>query len=513
MKMVFCLVILVTTTWSFPVLSQKDNADSLRIVLRKDTTNFEVLMELTKSLVDVENMEALKLATRAKALAFSKSDTSRFVYSSRVIGQLYNRLGYVDLAIKEFTPLLPIAEKYEYKRETKKILNSLANALMYKGEYDKALEYHFRSLVLREKEGNKQDIGVTLNNIGLLYYTSSNYELALIYLKKCLGVKTEIGDSLDLDRLYVNLGISCSEIGNYKDADVYFENTVKTCEPHCSNSVLIPLAHAKGRSLMLQKKLAEASKQFNDSYLLAVQNHDTQFQLENLISLAQIALYKDDLISLCNTLSKIESLPGTEQFAPALQLFYGLSAEYYSRVQKFREAYLFQKKYFEMGEKINSPRVNKKIMDIETRFIERENFQKLDAQEKLLFSQNQIIQKQRLINILFLGIATLTASLIIVLFTVNNRKTRVNKILDQLVKDRTLELENNRNELSHAYNEQKIVLERFSSGLIASLATIEGLKNLLANESGHSNFHIKEIEKVLVKSLETISNSKMRNHG
>jgi tetratricopeptide (TPR) repeat protein len=255
MKKRFGLFAMLITVLMHTSGAQTPKSDSLREVLKKDTANFDVLIELAKSLVDVDNKQAILWAIETKQIAIRKPDTTDIVRASRVVGQLYNRLGDVEMATKELSPLLAIAERKHLKNEVKMILNSLASAFMLTAQYDKALEYNFKSLVLRETENNKKEISIALNNIGAVYLMTSNYEQALIYLKRCLAVKQEIGDEFDVDKLYLNLGICYGETGNFDEAEVLFAKGINQCGPNCSKEFLMRTEYAIGDCYRMQKKI------------------------------------------------------------------------------------------------------------------------------------------------------------------------------------------------------------------------------------------------------------------
>jgi hypothetical protein len=147
MKKHFGLLAMLIAISVNTLLAQTSKSDSLREILKRDTANFKVLIELAKSLVDVDNKQALSWAMKAKQIALPLRDTVDILRASRVVGQLYNRLGNVEMAIKELSPLLPVAERRRFDDEKKMILNSLAIAFMYTAQYDKALECHFKSLI------------------------------------------------------------------------------------------------------------------------------------------------------------------------------------------------------------------------------------------------------------------------------------------------------------------------------------------------------------------------------
>jgi adenylate cyclase len=505
MKKLFSFFAIVIALSMNALVAQTPKSDSLREIVRRDTANFDALMELAQLSVDIDNAAAVLYAKRAKALSLISGDTLQLVNATRLIGQLENRLGNIDSAIQQFTFILPIAERNNCLNDLKKILNSLATSLTYKGEYGKALEYHFKSLVLREKGKNKQEISITLHNIASVYIASSNHEQALPYLEQSLKAKQEIQDSLDLDRVYLNIAVCHTELGNQLEARVNYDKALAVCGSKCQKYVLIMATYGIGETFFREHNYGLAKQHFQKSLALAIEDNNLQMNLFSLTSLAQLASDQGDVESLRVNLSVFQGLHGKEQFLVPMKQYYDLSSKYYVATRNFEKAFEFQKKYSDLVETTNTSKMNKKIMDMQLEFVQRENFQKIGAQQELLNAQNLVIGKQKTINLLFLGVALLTVFLMIILFKMNRRKNEINRVLDGLVRQRTLELERNGVSLRQSLNEQSIVLDRVCRDLVSSLATIQGL-NHLASLEDHANaeVYLRGAEAALFRSISAI---------
>jgi hypothetical protein len=355
---------------------------------------------------------------------------------------------------------------------------------------------------------------VTLNNIGAVYMQAANREQALIYLNRCLKVKEEIGDRFDLNRLYANLASCYSGIGEYEKADSYFAKALRECQPNCPKEFLMFLEYSKGESYSFRKQFVKSRNAFDASLQLAIADGHAQYSLLSLNGLARIALDQRDLPTAEIYLNRIEGLSGKEAFLDNLQLFYSMSSDYYSQKGNFKKAFLFQKRYSGIAEQINNSNVNRRITQVQLKFVERENYQKIQDQQILLVSQNAAIAKQKIINVLVGGLAVVTILLIMVLYRMNQRKAQINRTLDRLVKDRTLELEKNSMALQHAYDEQSITLERVSRDLISSLATIAGLKHVAAlDNSVDLEVYLNGAEATLSKSIRAIQGCVLSDHA
>ncbi len=493
--------------------AQTPKADSLREVLKRDTANFDVLMQLAQLLVDTDDLQSIAYAKQAKSIGLSQGDSTKIVYASRFVGQLYNRLSDINMAINELAPLLAVAERNGLRNETKKIYNSLAISFNNLGEFDKALDYHLKSLRLKEEDKDSSGIAVSLNNIGLVYYRISNFNRALQYWRRCLALKLAINDNYDLDALYLNLGLCFKQLGDLKESKVNLERVLAACAKGCTNRILIHSQCALGELKFKEHKLIEAKTHLNKSLALSRQEGNLEYELESLLTLAEVYVAEHDPITVKKYLKEISILEGKEQFVSSLQRFYRISSDYYFRNGSFRIANEFERKYSQLNESINSSEMHRRLMELQLNFVERENAEKLRYHQTLLASQSELIEKQYLINSLLFGLAILALGLVFVFFKLNIKKEAINRRLDELVRERTLELEMNRNELFQLSQEQKIVLDRISSNLIASLATIQGLNHVAALENlASSSPYLEATEAILLKSIETIrANGSFKN--
>ncbi|HMG89894.1 MAG TPA: hypothetical protein VK589_07535, partial [Chryseolinea sp.] len=118
---------------------------------------------------------------------------------------------------------------------------------------------------------------------------------------------------------------------------------------------------------------------------------------------------------------------------------------------------------------------------------ERENKTKIEAQAKILALSNEVISRQRALNLIVVVVALLLAGFVITLIQNVKRKKRSNYILEQRVKERTIELELNHNLLLKSFHERDVQFQRISTEIRSSLATIKGLGVLVSHDVGTVN--------------------------
>ncbi|MDA1054191.1 MAG: tetratricopeptide repeat protein, partial [Planctomycetota bacterium] len=106
--------------------------------------------------------------------------------------------------------------------------NNLGAVCQKKGEYDKALGYHEKSLEIRIKAFGAEhpSVGMTYNNIGVAYSNKGEYDKALGYHEKSLAIrlKTLGAEHPDVGDTYFNIGAIYANLkrgffGSRKKAD------------------------------------------------------------------------------------------------------------------------------------------------------------------------------------------------------------------------------------------------------------------------------------------------------
>ncbi len=258
-----CLVVLLAFVTLQGHAQSDQRIDSLKSQLTKRTglDRFDVLYDIVFEYLGKEDYRhSLEYVEQAKEIAYQFGDSLQMVKAGRVKAQVLRRLDRTTDAIHEFLLVLPISRRNDLKSEYKFILNGLAIAYMFQANYDKALQYHFESLVLREKEGNSEYIGVTLNNIGLVYFKLRNFEKALEYYKRAFDHKINFKD-----QLLINMGLCYAEVNDFTSAKKFIDDGLKLCAPNCNEETLMSGEFGLGKALFRMDKAKDAEIHFQNS--------------------------------------------------------------------------------------------------------------------------------------------------------------------------------------------------------------------------------------------------------
>lgn len=114
------------------------------------------------------------------------------------------------------------------------IYNNLGIVLRNKGEYEEAMNYHRKSLLIRQKTyGNESpDAARSFNNIGAILWAKKDYEGALAYHQQALKIKERTLGIYHRSTAssYYNIGTVLAKIGNYFEAIKYFKIAIDIFE-------------------------------------------------------------------------------------------------------------------------------------------------------------------------------------------------------------------------------------------------------------------------------------------
>jgi Bacteriophytochrome (light-regulated signal transduction histidine kinase) len=500
------LTTILLLTWVSTSGQNSRVIDSLRFLInqKSDTSRCSLHVDISfEYVVSSKYDEALKAADDGYACAKENSDSLTIVRAGRFKGQILRRMDRLTEAVEIFSEVLPIAKRNGFAKEYKLILNSLAVSYTFLGNYDFALRYHFESLIIRESEGDKQGLSVSYNNIGLVYYKIKNYEKALEYYKKSLAIKDEIGDKLDLDLLLINIGLCYINSKDFSTAQNYMMQALSLCKDACKDEIAMIGKIGLGMAFFGQGKWDEAKTYFEESLSLANKTNDKRYQAENTLYLARILLTEKSYDEAGNLFKQSEEIANALGYTELQLSIYKEYASLFDVRQDYKNASIYQKKYFTLKDSIYNDQLIRNLAAVQTNYEERENLKTIADKDAVLKLKEDLIQRQKAQYAFVIIITFLIVGLAGVLYWANNRQRISNKDLasakneieeknkelaqknldlDRQVIERTEELNLANESLQQVNNELDNFIYKTSHDIRGPLATLKGMCNLAIME-------------------------------
>lgn len=435
----------------FHAFSQTRELDSLNKMLNTTsvrTEKVDLLYQLAYQYIFSDLSEALKNARLSQQLALEIGDSLRIVKASLVISSAFRRLEQIDSAIKAAEFGLEISTRNNFLSERKILLNSLAVAHSLKAEYDRALDFHFQSLILREETGTKSEVSITLNNIGFVYFKLKNYEKALEYYLRSLKLKLSENDLHDLDRLYINIGLCNIHLKNFQEALKSINAGFGICGNNCSDEIVVEGEFGRGVANFNLQNYEQAEGHFKVSYELAQRLDFKRWMAENLVYLARLAITTNRLPEAKEYLLQGEEIARAYKYNQLLLDSYREFSNLYNLSRDFQNASVYQNQYINLKDSLIGEELVKNIARTQTQFEERENIKTIALKEEAL-------SRQRMLNLAIGTIAFLAALLVFVLFQSNKVKRRVNAKLSDanaIIAEQNKQLQQHSNTLQAEVN-------------------------------------------------------------
>ncbi len=427
----------------------------------EDNQRFDVLFDIAYEYTGVENKKALEYSNRALEAAQVSRDSIKIIKASRIKASSLRRLEMIDEAIELAVTTLGAARRHGQINEINFLVNNLAISYTFKADYDKALNYNLEALILAEKQGNPREISMALNNIGLVYFKLRNYPTAIDYYNRSLQVKTDASDNYDLDILLVNLGLCYNQLKQYTEAERYIRRGLDVCKDNCRDALRISGLFALGVSAFGQSDYERALGHFLESYDISVATNYSRFQAENLVYLGKIYIKQNKFEDASEALKKAEHLASALAYNELLIDAYRQLSSLYNMTDDFRSAAEYQNKYILLKDSTYSEHLIDNIAKIQTKYAERENLATIAA-------KNEVIQRQRALNIAIVIIAILAALLVFVLYRSNRVKKKVNQALSEakaIIEDQNRQLLSRNYTLNQELHDKNVELQKTNEQL------------------------------------------------
>lgn len=173
---------------------------------------------------DTRLRKALELAQKAMNLAESLTYLNRRIANScYCLGLAYHALGNYKESLRYNERAFALFEEDGAKAAIIiAILNNIGNAYSMLGDYENALDFHGKSLLLRMKElgDNHPEYAISMMHLGNIYMQTNRYDEALDHYHKALKILVSHSDEVPskLILCYYNIGAFYYQIDEFPQA-------------------------------------------------------------------------------------------------------------------------------------------------------------------------------------------------------------------------------------------------------------------------------------------------------
>ena len=513
--MMIALFLFISVKQSY---SQNNQADSLKQILsvsQVDTNYVKTCLDLAWLYMYSETDSAFAYAN--KGIIAAKKINHPFMLANS-----YNALGVTNIVQGRYAEAISALNKgveltrqllekepesRKYKRRILALYANIGNVHYYKGEYLKAIDNYIKSLNYSNQINYTPGKANCLSNIGAAYKDLLNFDKALEYNYKSLALALQTKDDYLISQSLNNLGATYYSVPDYDSARYYFTQSTKRFEKENNEYELINSYVNMGdvyrhlgrfdtalvyynKALNISTKLGSTDGLINVYYMLGELYDSTQQYHKSIANL--------------NKSLELARQTGTRRF---IMLSHEMLAKVHVKLNEYKEAYHHFYQSSIMRDSIFSEERDKSIAEMETKFRTKEKEEKI----QLLLKENALnIAKSQNRQILFVSVVIilllLLLAVILAYLAYKNKQKAARSLLQQKAEKKVLNAV-----VQTEYKERKRFAEELHDSMGALLSTLK----LYVNELGDTS-NTDEKQKLLNRANElldeTIGNARSISH-
>lgn len=215
-----------------PILEQyaASPSDSLAAALPEDAP--AVLHTALLEVLYADRGRALQFLNAAQLLAQFRGDPNSAAWAARMQGHVHHTAGEHEKAVAEYEAAVSQFESEHQPREVARTLMSGLQALIYRGEYDRALQWAARASEIFHEHSDTLRLARLDSNVGNIYFRRDDPKTARDrYLRALEGFEVE-GEPRDIAAALSNLAVCHIALGLFNDALDYYRRALAHCELH-----------------------------------------------------------------------------------------------------------------------------------------------------------------------------------------------------------------------------------------------------------------------------------------
>jgi signal transduction histidine kinase len=422
----------------------------------------------------------LALSYAEKSLEFSsRFNNHRFMsIAYYAIGTIHLSKFNYELAENNFNQSLDIALKYNLDDRVLIGYSNLGILNSKIGKFDIAIDFYLKALKYAERIKDYSTLAALYNNIGLIHYRLSDFEGALNNYLKCLELKKEHNISSGIFINYNNIGLCYNFLNDYNQAIESFQHVIENCID-CEDYQIIDSNYGLGKAYFELNRDEEALFYFNKANSMSKKINYIQRIVSSDLYLAKINSRKNNFGVALNQLNNGMSIAIKYDLKPSLREYYLLFSDIHEKIGNYKKALEYNNLFIDLENEIKSAEL---IQNLKESYID---FQKYQSDE-IIAGKNIQIQRSNQFMIMLGIILLLLVVVLVFAYRSLTFRSRLNRKLDAMVKEKTKELIESNTQLVKSRSELDSFLYRTSHDIRGPIATLLGLTSLAKLEAKES---------------------------
>ncbi len=255
---------------------------------KKDSVKIESYLKKSDSLVFNNPELALTFSKKYLNLVVQAKNKNREAAAYDNLGRVSFTLGNFEAALNYFQKSLIIFESLNQEVNIMVMANNIAVIYLENKEYDKALEYFEKTLSKAKALNREVDIYRTMTNVGLAHEGRGEYMDAYMNFLEVVEIIKRRGERDPLFFAYNNIGDNYSHRKVYDSALFYFEASQEIGRGISNNFAKARLFNSMGIVYLSTNKIDSAEKYYTKALFLGESIHATLRIKESYLGLSRV---------------------------------------------------------------------------------------------------------------------------------------------------------------------------------------------------------------------------------
>lgn len=421
--------------------AQPTTIDSLSQVLestQEDSARIILLEQLAQKLIYKAPTEAIQYADQILTITDSQDkkwyrEKKRFAYSLK--GHVYRIERKFDQSKSTFGSLLDWATANKDTSMISKAYGDLAYVYADEEKYDSATIYDLEALVLNQQI-NSPNLGKSYNNLGYDYKMQRDYQKALDYYQKALYYKQQNEQISSIGNTYMNIANTFLKLEVIDSAFYYANEALKAAQIQKDSLFVGQIAHNIGEIYLTTKEYQEAEQYFKQALKIfeQIQVPNKATILTTYQELGRVYIESNQLNEAEKVLLQAEQLllKNEMNISDGMEANLELLEQLYWDKMDYQKARAYSKQLIEVIDTLHRRAMSQEVYQLLTKYedeLKEKKIETLEQQQKIVTLENERVNRQKS---LLIGLAIVLLLLLVVVFSLNRWRSRVNQELQTL---------------------------------------------------------------------------------
>lgn len=309
----------------------------------------------------------------------------------------YEKLELFEMAFKPLKLLMRVNEESNDIEGNAVCLKDMGILCLRTGNFNKAIEYNFKSLKIFQELGNNELVAVIYGHIGVVYSHLEDYENFLSYSNKAVEILREFGASKKLSTFLNNKGSALAYMKRFDEALACFHESLEIREKLDLKKEILNIYFNIGG-------IYKDKKDFDNAKIYYLKAEKLSLELGNPVGIAKSNHYLGAFYVESGEYEK-----AVEYMEKALNIFiernlkpeackaYEELSNAYVAMEDYKKAVVVYRNYIDLHKKLFDENLSKKVTEMQTKFETEKKIREMEilrTKNDELMKTNELLKEQ-----------------------------------------------------------------------------------------------------------------------